>query len=147
MFSAPSHAVKGKGFDLEEICCCCVGRRRFESGPVFSDMVQWRMWRPWKKKTDFLVVKMYVFLPVGGMEGQLFASICLNVMDQTYLKINTLSLKHTLCHSPYGTWSNSFHRVCICEEEHTHTHTQEQSELPPCSLCSNTPPPLTLTKF
>lgn len=69
MFSAPSHAVKGRGYDLVWLCCRCAGRKKFESSPVLSDMGQWRTWRSWRKWKDFLGFQGLFFFRVGGWRG------------------------------------------------------------------------------
>ena len=86
--------------------------------------------------------------------GALVNGTQLDMMDQTSWKINTHSLRRTLCHSLYCTWCNSFHQSCICEQEYTHTHAHTHTHTLThtrthhhCSPCSNTPAPLTHTKL
>lgn len=145
MFSAPSHAVNGKGFDLEHVDPRLLWREeevRIEPGPLWHGSME--NVKALEEVVGFSCFSRFIFLHVGGWRGAGFAGFKLNMMDQTSWKINTQSQRRTLCHSLHCALSNSVHQLCTCARTHTHTH-DHTLNYHRCSLCSNTQAPQTLT--
>lgn len=143
MFSAPLHAVKGRGWDLGHRDPAAAVRGGRGLNGAWSAL----MWVSGKCKGQrgrgkiFLFFKVY-FPMCWGVYGCWVWRFQLNMMDQTSWKINTRSQRRTLTHSLYCAWSNSLHQLCMCVQGHRHMNTLNYHR---CSPCSNTPAPLTLT--